>query len=73
MSSPPEAAIDLVIKIERLAALDPIGYEAVRVKEAERLSFRISVLDKLVAQKRRALVLGSHDRQGRWRHYCLGR
>ena len=62
------ANIDRVAEIERLAALDPINYEAARVEAVARLRVRASVLDREVAKKRRALGLETEkddDGQGR--------
>ena len=39
-------------EIERLAALDPISYDGEREAAAERLTCRVSTLDKLVSAKR---------------------
>jgi putative DNA primase/helicase len=49
--------IDRVVEIERLAAFEPIDYEAARTAAAERLGFRASVLDQEVKKKRRQLGL----------------
>lgn len=60
--------IDMVVEIERLAALDPINYETARTKAAERLKVRASVLDREVTKKRRKLGLDTDkadDGQGR--------
>ncbi len=59
--------IDRAAEIERLAALDPIEYEAVRVKAAMRLRVRASILDREVTKKRRTLGLetGQDNGQGR--------
>ena len=62
------ANIDRVAEIERLAALDPINYEAARIEAVARLKVRASVLDREVAKKRRALGLETDkddDGQGR--------
>src|SRR5215469_12412722 len=53
------ASIDRVTEIERLAALERVDYEAVRVERAKELGFRASVLDKLRDDKRRELRLES--------------
>ena len=61
--------IDLVVEIERLAALDPIVYEATRTEAAKRLGMRAHILDRAVAKKRRQLGLDTDndddDGQGR--------
>ena len=60
--------IDMVVEIERLAALDPINYEIARTEAAKRLRVRASVLDREVTKKRRALGLDTDkddDGQGR--------
>src|SRR5262245_48922765 len=49
--------IDRVVEIERLAALDPIIYETTRTEAAKRLGMRASVLDRMVAKRRRELGL----------------
>ena len=49
--------VDRVVEIERLAALDFIDYEAARIAAAQRLGVRVSVLEREVAKKRRALGL----------------
>jgi putative DNA primase/helicase len=62
------ASIDRVTEIERLAALELVDYEAVRVERAKELGFRASVLDKLRDEKRRELRLEpprDGDGQGR--------
>jgi len=53
--------IDLVVEIERLAALDLLVYEATRAEEAKRLGLRAHVLDRVVAKKRRELGLESDN------------
>lgn len=53
--------VDRVTEIERLAALDPINYEAIRVDEGKRLGMRQRILDQEVAKKRRALGLESGE------------
>jgi hypothetical protein len=61
-------SIDRATEIERLAALESIDYEVVRVDEAKRLGIRSGILDQEVAKKRRALGLEGTDgdpRQGR--------
>jgi putative DNA primase/helicase len=60
-------AIDRITEIERLAALDPVDYEATRGKAAERLNLRVSFLDREVEKKRRALGLGTGDDNGQGR------
>src|ERR1051325_10924636 len=50
-------SIDRATEIERLAALESIDYEVVRVGEAKRLGIRSGILDQEVAKKRRALGL----------------
>lgn len=52
-----EGALDPVVEIERLAALEPIDYEAARADAAKRLGVRATVLDREVAKKRRELGL----------------
>jgi hypothetical protein len=49
--------IDRAVEIERLAALDTVGYEIARKEAADRLGIRASVLDDLRIQKRRELKL----------------
>ena len=51
------ASIDRVTEVDRLAALELIDYEAVRVERAKELGFGASVLDKLRDEKRRELRL----------------
>jgi putative DNA primase/helicase len=54
--------VDRVVEIERLAALESIDYEVVRVEAAKRLGVRTSLLDREVTKKRRALGLETdHD------------
>jgi hypothetical protein len=53
--------VDRATEIERLAALESINYEVVRVDQAKRLGIRPRILDQEVAKKRRAL--GAHDWQ----------
>ena len=53
--------IDRPAQIERLAALDPIEYEAVRVDAAKTLGVRASALDREVAKTRRKLGLDTDD------------
>ena len=53
--------IDRVVEIERLAALDPVNYEVARAEAAKRLGMRASVLDRVVAKKRRDLGLDTGD------------
>ena len=53
--------VDRSTEIERLAALEPINYEVIRVSEAKRLGIRPRVLDHEVAKKRRALGLEGAD------------
>jgi hypothetical protein len=55
--------VDRIVEIERLAALNPIDYEAARVQEAMRLKVRASILDREVTKKRRALGLDT-DKDG---------
>ena len=59
--------IDRHTEIERLAALDPIDYEAARIAAAQRLNLRANFLDGAVAKKRRELGIetGQDDGQGR--------
>jgi hypothetical protein len=54
-------SLDRATEIERLAALESISYEVVRVNEAKRLGMRPRILDQEVAKKRRALGLESND------------
>ena len=58
MTSP---GVDRATEIERLAALETINYEVVRIAEAKRLGVRPRILDQEVAKKRRALGLESND------------
>jgi len=62
-------AVDRVAEIERLAALDPLVYEATRAEAAKRLRFRATALDRAVKKKRRELGLDDDgdddDGQGR--------
>ena len=51
------ASIDRVTEIERLAALELVDYEVVRVERAKELGLRASVLDTLRDEKRRELRL----------------
>jgi putative DNA primase/helicase len=53
--------VDRVAEIERLAALDPIDYEVARIEAAKRLGMRASMLDRIVAAKRRELGLDIAD------------
>ena len=53
--------VDRATEIERLAALESIDYEVVRIAEAKRLGVRPRILDQEVAKKRRALGLESND------------
>jgi putative DNA primase/helicase len=54
--------VDRPVEIERLASLDPIDYEVARVEAAKRLGMRASMLDRIVAAKRRELGLdGDND------------
>ena len=60
--------VDRIVEIERLAALDQVDYEVARAEAAKRLGMRASVLDRVVAKKRRELELetGEDDNgQGR--------
>jgi hypothetical protein len=59
--------VDRAVEIERLAALDPIDYEAARVDASSRLAIRSHVLDKEVAKKRRALGLADNADEGQGR------
>src|SRR5262249_46957496 len=59
--------VDRVVEIERLAALNPIDYEAARVTASARLGIRSHVLDKEVAKKRRALGLADNADEGQGR------
>ena len=54
-------SIDRVAEIERLAALDPIDYEAARADAAKILCVRAHVLDREVTNKRRALGLNNGE------------
>jgi Protein of unknown function (DUF3631) len=58
---PNDDEVDRVVEIERLAALEPISYELARVEAAKRLGLRMSVLDTVVAKKRRELGLDTSD------------
>jgi hypothetical protein len=61
-----DADVDRTTEIERLAALDPFNYEAVRADAAKQLRFRASALDRAVYKTRRALGLETkQDGQGR--------
>ena len=55
------SGVDRATEIERLAALDSIDYEVIRIAEAKRLGIRPRVLDQEVAKKRRALGLEPND------------
>ena len=60
--------IDRESEIERLAALEAIVYEVTRAEAAKQLGVRTSVLDRVVAKKRRELGLETDeadDGQGR--------
>jgi len=59
--------LDKATEIERLAALNAIDYEAVRVTAASRLGFRSLVLDSEVKKKRRELGLERAEDDGRGR------
>jgi Protein of unknown function (DUF3631) len=68
MKADANETIDMIVEIERLAALDPISYEVVRAEAAKRLGMRAHVLDRAVAKKRRELGLETDeddDGQGR--------
>src|SRR6516225_10208669 len=54
-------SVDMVVEIERLAALDPLVYETTRAETAKRLSVRASALDRAVVKKRRELGLEIDD------------
>ena len=54
-------SVDRETEIERLAALETINYEVVRIAEAKRLGVRPRILDQEVAKRRRALGLASND------------
>jgi hypothetical protein len=54
-------SVDRVTEIERLAALEPIQYEAVRIAAAKQLNVRANILDREVARTRRALGLDRPD------------
>jgi putative DNA primase/helicase len=54
-------AVDRVAEIERLAALDPLVYEATRAEAAKQLRFRATALDQAVKKKRRELGLDDDD------------
>jgi putative DNA primase/helicase len=67
-SEPAPEPIDRAVEIERLAALDPVAYEVARNDAAKLLGMRASILDKVVAAKRRELGLKTEtvdDGQGR--------
>jgi putative DNA primase/helicase len=51
--------------LQRLVALPPLEYERTREYEAEKLNCRVSVLDKLVDEKRPPTVSPSGELQGR--------
>jgi putative DNA primase/helicase len=53
--------VDLVVEIERLAALDPFAYEVTRTEAAKRLKMRASALDRIITKKRRELGLDTDD------------
>jgi hypothetical protein len=53
--------VDLVVEIERLAALEPVAYEVARTEAAKRLKMRVSALDRIVTKKRRELGLDTDD------------
>jgi putative DNA primase/helicase len=57
-------SVDRVTEIERLAALEPIQYEAVRIAAAKQLNVRANILDREVARTRRALGLDRPDDAG---------
>jgi energy-coupling factor transporter ATP-binding protein EcfA2 len=54
-------SIDRATEIERLAVLESIDYDVVRVDEAKRLGIRARILDQEVTKKRRALGLEGTD------------
>ena len=54
-------SVDRATEIGRLAALETINYEVVRIAEAKRLGVRPRILDQEVAKKRRALGFESND------------
>jgi hypothetical protein len=54
-------SVDRATEIERLAALDSINYEVVRIDEAKQLRMRPRILDQEVAKKRRALGVEPND------------
>jgi hypothetical protein len=62
-----EHDIDLIVEIERLAALETIAYEATRVKAAERLGMRTAALDRECARMRRTLGLETDKDRGQGR------
>jgi hypothetical protein len=53
--------VDRITEIERLAALDPVNYEAIRVDKGKQLGMRQRILDQEVAKRRRALGLESGE------------
>jgi putative DNA primase/helicase len=64
--------VDRTTEIERLAALDPIDYEAARLQAVGRLGVRASILDREVTKKRRALGLETDDDDGQGRAVKIG-
>jgi putative DNA primase/helicase len=60
-------AIDRVVEIERLAALDPIDYDVARGDASRLLGIRAHVLDRAVTKKRKDLGLDTEDDKGQGR------
>ena len=55
------APVDRIAEIKRLAALDPLDYDATRIDAAKQLGVRVHVLDRYVSDKRRALGLDNGE------------
>jgi hypothetical protein len=62
-----DLTIDRHTEIERLAALDPVDYEAARNDAAQRLNLRASFLDGAIAKKRRELGIATEQNDGQGR------
>jgi hypothetical protein len=67
MKADANETIDMIVEIERLAALDLINYDIARVDASKRLGIRASVLDQAVTKKRRALGLDTNRDEGQGR------
>ena len=67
MKADADSPVDMIVEIERLAALDLINYDIARVDASKRLGIRASVLDQAVAKKRRALGLNTDKDEGQGR------